>query len=158
MTISKLTLILGVAAAGLVCAQKSGDAWQRWLNEDVVYLIEPAERAAFERLQSDEERERFSEQFWSRRGGEPAKESHYKRIAYANERFAGPGKAGWQTDRGHIYIVYGPPDELESHPAQGREQWLYHQLPKIGANVMVEFVDAQRNGDFRQTRAPGPQR
>src|SRR5258708_26467482 len=91
-----------------------------WLNQDVVYIIEAAERAAFEKLTTNEERQKFIEQFWLRRDPTPGtpknelKEEHYRRIAYANQLYrTAAGKPGWQTDRGRIYIIYGPPDEIE---------------------------------------------
>src|SRR5271157_5409532 len=65
--------------------------YRKWLNEDVAYIITDEERAAFKRLQTDEEREQFIEQFWLRRDPTPDtvenefKEEHYRRIAYANE-------------------------------------------------------------------------
>jgi len=95
--------------------------YRKWLEEDVVYIITDEERRAFKNLQTDEEREQFIEQFWLRRDPTPDtveneyKEEHYRRIAYANERFAS-GIPGWKTDRGRIYITFGPPDEIESHP------------------------------------------
>src|SRR5215831_16987697 len=79
--------------------------YRKWLNEDVAYIITDEERAAFKRLQTDEEREQFIEQFWLRRDPTPDtvenefKEEHYRRIAYANERYAS-GIPGWKTDRG----------------------------------------------------------
>src|SRR5258707_2994183 len=98
--------------------------YRKWLNEDVTYIITDEERAAFKRLQTDEEREQFIEQFWLRRDPTPDtvenefKEEHYRRIAYTNETFAS-GIPGWKTDRGRIYITFGPPDEIESHPSGG---------------------------------------
>ncbi len=68
--------------------------FRRWLNEDVLYIITDEERASWKRLQTDEEREQFIEQFWLRRDPTPDsqenefKEEHYRRIAYSNERFA----------------------------------------------------------------------
>src|ERR1019366_1512185 len=87
--------------------------YRKWLNEDVAYIITDEERQAFKRLQTDEEREQFNEQFWLRRDPTPDtvenefKEEHYRRIAYSNENFAS-GIPGWKTDRGRIYITYGP--------------------------------------------------
>src|SRR6202140_1839984 len=98
--------------------------YKKWLNEDVAYIITDEERRAFKRLQTDEEREQFIEQFWLRRDPTPDtvenefKEEHYRRIAYSNENFAS-GIPGWKTDRGRIYITYGPPDEKETHPSGG---------------------------------------
>ena len=93
------------------------NTYKTWLNEDVVYIISPAERTAFLRLETNEEREQFIESFWLRRSTNPDlpdndfKEEHYRRIAYANEHFAS-GKPGWMTDRGRIYIIWGKPDEI----------------------------------------------
>jgi GWxTD domain-containing protein len=137
----------------------------KWLNEDVAYLITDEERAAFQKLATNEEREKFIEQFWLRRDTTPGtarnefKEEHYRRIAYANERFGRSGRSGWQTDRGQMYIVYGPPDEIESHPSGGAqtlypfEVWKYWYLEGIGNNLYFTFIDRTRTGDYRL--APG---
>ena len=102
--------------------QTAEPPYSKWLTQDVAYIISDQERAAFRQLATDEEREHFIEQFWLRRDPTPGtlanefKEEHYRRIAYANQRFTtGSGLAGWKTDRGRIYITYGPPDEIESH-------------------------------------------
>ena len=98
--------------------------YKTWLNEDVPWIITDQERAAFKSLSNDEERDAFIEQFWLRRNPNPDspenefREEHYRRIAYANEHFAA-GKPGWKTDRGHIYIAFGKPDSIESHPCGG---------------------------------------
>jgi GWxTD domain-containing protein len=150
--------------------------YKKWLNEDVVYIITDTERRAFLQLQTNEERENFIEEFWQRRNPDPdsvdnpVKEEHYRRIAYANEHFAS-GIAGWRTDRGRIYIMYGKPDNLESH-TQGEnyerpldqgggetktyafEDWTYHYIEGIGENVELEFVDPSGTGEFRLTTDP----
>ena len=80
-----------------------------WLNVDVAYIITDEERRAFNGLSNDAERESFIEQFWLRRDPTPDteenefKEEHYRRIAYANERFAS-GIPGWKTDRGRTLV------------------------------------------------------
>jgi len=95
-------------------------AYRQWLTEDVTYIISPDERNAFLQLDTNEEREQFIEQFWLRRSSNPDlpendfKEEHYRRIAYTNEHFAS-GIPGWKTDRGRMYIMCGPADEVESH-------------------------------------------
>jgi len=150
--------------------------WKKWLNEDVVYIITDEERKAFKNLQTDEERESFVEQFWLRRDPTPDteenefKEEHYRRIAYANDHYAS-GIPGWKTDRGRIYIVYGPPDEIESHPAGGTyerpmeegggetstypfEDWRYRYIEGIGNNVIIEFVDTTMSGEYHMTMDP----
>src|ERR1700726_2980336 len=106
--------------------------YKKWLDEDVVYIISPEERNAFIHLQTNEEREQFIEAFWQRRNPDPDspentfKEEHYRRIAYANEHFAS-GEPGWKTDRGRIYIMWGPPDEVDSHPTGGTYERLSQQ-------------------------------
>ena len=136
--------------------------YTKWLNQDVAYIITDAERNAFKNLQSNPELEHFIEQFWQRRDPTPGtvenefKEEHYRRIAYANDHFPGP-IPGWKTDRGRIYITYGPPDEKESHPSGNApsnvpfEQWLYHLIQGVGTNVVIEFVDPNKTGEYRMT-------
>jgi GWxTD domain-containing protein len=98
--------------------------YKTWLNQEVPYIISDEERKAFMSLSNDEERDAFIENFWLRRNPSPDspenefREEHYRRIAYANEHFAA-GKPGWKTDRGHIYISFGKPDEIDSHPSGG---------------------------------------
>jgi GWxTD domain-containing protein len=150
--------------------------YRKWLNEDVSYIITDEERAAFKRLLTDEEREQFIENFWLRRDPTPDtienefKEEHYRRIAYANEHYAS-GIPGWKTDRGRIYIVYGPPDEIEDHssggfyerpPEEGGgetstypfQQWRYRYIDGLGNNIIIEFVDPTMSGEFRMTMDP----
>ncbi|MFN0165726.1 MAG: GWxTD domain-containing protein, partial [Bryobacteraceae bacterium] len=129
------------------------DAFTKWLNEDVVYIISGEERQAFLRLKTGEEREKFIRQFWQRRDPTPgtpvneAQEEHYRRIAYAIERYA-DGVPGWQTDRGKVYITFGPPDEIESHPVEGREDWRYRKLKGYTGNVDLRFTQGKLQGDL----------
>jgi GWxTD domain-containing protein len=145
--------------------RENADTYMKWVNEDVVYVIDAPEREAFLRLSTNAERERFVERFWLQRDPTPgtpkneAKEEHDRRLAYVAERFGSPNKAGWKSDRGRILIVYGPPDEIESHP-EGRaggppsQQWFYNDLEEIGKRVIVEFIDVNKDGEFRQTSDP----
>jgi GWxTD domain-containing protein len=123
--------------------------YARWLSEDVIYIIQPPERRAFERLRTNEERARFIQQFWEVRNqhpGDPAhnasKEEHYRRIAFANNRFTELPIPGWQTDRGMIYIIYGPPDEIDKHTVGPIEEWLYHDVPGVGRRIF-HFSDGK---------------
>jgi GWxTD domain-containing protein len=151
-------------------------AYRRWLEEDVGYIITDEERKVFRSLQNDEEREQFIEQFWLRRSPDPDaltndyKEEHYRRIAYANQHYAS-GIPGWKTDRGRIYIMYGPPDEVEAHPSGGHyerpieegggststypfEVWRYRYIEGVATNVELEFVDPTMTGEYRLTMDP----
>jgi GWxTD domain-containing protein len=150
--------------------------YRKWLTEDVGYIITDEERQAFKRLTTDDERQNFIEQFWLRRDPTPDtaenefKEEHYRRIAYSNERYAS-GIPGWKTDRGRIYITFGPPAEIESHPSGGSyerpyeegggttstypfEKWRYRWIEGIGTDVNIEFVDPTMTGEYRMTMDP----
>lgn len=139
-----------VLLALAVVAQQATTPYQKWMNEDVVYLIHPYERLVFESLRTDESRMRYIEQFWERRDPTPGtvtnemKEEHYRRIAYSNERFSEKDKPGWQTERGRTYILLGPPDEIESHPRDNYEQWLYKYIQGVGTKVIFEFGNRVR--------------
>ena len=153
--------------------QELKGVYKKWLDEDVIWIISDEERAAFKQLSNDEERDQFIESFWQRRDPTPDteeneyKEDHYRRIAYANEHFPA-GIPGWKTDRGRIYIVFGPADEVESHPSGGTyerpmeegggetstfpfEQWRYRYIEGIGQEVIIEFVDTCMCGDYHMT-------
>jgi GWxTD domain-containing protein len=116
--------------------------YSKWLDEDVAYIITVDERAAFLALSNDNDREQFVEEFWSRRD----KAEHYRRIGYANEHF-GASLPGWRTDRGHVYIVLGPPDEMEAHP--GIASWRYHHVDGLGNDIVFDFTDPAGTGEFR---------
>lgn len=151
-------------------------AYKDWLEKDVTYVITDEERKAFKKLATDDERERFIEEFWRRRDPDPDtdenefKEEYYERIAYANEHFAS-GIPGWKTDRGRIWIMYGKPDERETHPSGGSydrpsyegggstttypfEIWFYRYLAGVGSGVEIEFVDPTGSGEYRIARNP----
>src|ERR1700704_3116306 len=151
-------------------------AYKDWLDKDVAYIITDEERKAFKKLETDDERERFIEEFWRRRDPDPDtdenefREEYYERIAYANEHFAS-GIPGWKTDRGRIYIMWGKPDETENHPSGGSynresyegggststypfEKWFYRYLPGVGSGIEIEFVDPTGSGEYRIARNP----
>src|SRR6266536_787361 len=151
-------------------------AYKDWLEKDVTYVITDEERKAFKKLATDDERERFIEEFWRRRDPDPDtdenefKEEYYERIAYANEHFAS-GIPGWKSDRGRIWIMYGKPDERETHPMGGNyerpsyegggntstypfEIWFYRYLAGVGSGVEIEFVDPTGSGEYRIARNP----
>jgi GWxTD domain-containing protein len=150
------------------------DAYKRWLNTDVAYIITKDEKRAFMALVTDEERENFIENFWRRRDPNPDteeneyREQYYERIAYANEHFSS-GIPGWKTDRGRIYIAWGKPDSIETHPTGGAyerptwegggstttypyEVWWYRHLDGVGDGIEIEFVDPTGTGEYRLAR------
>jgi len=154
--------------------QEPNDAFKKWLA-DVEPILSPEEIAAWKKLQTDEERERFIEDVWRRRDPDPDteeneyREAYYERLAYANEHFSS-GIPGYKTDRGRIYLKYGKPDEIESHPAGGAyqressegggststypfERWWYRNLPGR-SDIDIEFVDPTGTGEYRIARNP----
>jgi GWxTD domain-containing protein len=153
--------------------EKLGGVYKKWLDEDVRWIITDEELSAFKKLQNNAERDTFIEGFWQRRDPTPDtaeneyKEEHYRRIAYANEHFAA-GMPGWRTDRGRMYIMYGPPTSIDSHPMGGPYQrpadegggqtetfpfevWRYRYLEGIGQEIEIEFVDDCSCGAYEMT-------
>ncbi len=150
------------------------NVYKKWLENDVAYIITGDEKKAFKALVTDEERENFIENFWRRRDPNPDteeneyREEYYERIAYANEHFAS-GIPGWKTDRGRVYIAWGKPDSIESHPSGGAydrpswegggststypfEVWFYRHLEGVGDGLEIEFVDPTGTGEYRLAR------
>ncbi|MCI0663905.1 MAG: GWxTD domain-containing protein [Acidobacteria bacterium] len=150
--------------------------YKRWVDEDVRWIINDEERKTFNLLATDEEREQFIEQFWLRRDPDPDtdsneyREEYYQRIAYSNEKYTS-GIPGWKTDRGRIYIMFGKPDQVESHPSGGSydrptwegggttstypfEIWWYRYIEGVGSDIEIEFVDPTGSGEYRIARSP----
>ena len=150
-------------------------AYVDWIN-DVDLILTQSERDAWKKLATDEEREKFIEDFWRSRDPDPDteenefKEQFFERMTYANEHFSS-GKPGRLTDRGRIYIKFGKPDEIESHPGGGYyqrpsdegggststypfEKWFYRYLPNINSGIELEFVDPTGSGEYRLARNP----
>ena len=186
-----LGLVVAIGSTTVAFAQEKGKAknpnekkqreelksvYKNWMDQDVNYIITDEERKAFKSLKTDEERDQFIEQFWLRRDPDPDtieneyKEQYYERIQYANEKFAS-GIPGWKTDRGRIYVMFGKPDEIESHPAGGPyerpsyhgggntstypfEIWWYRYIEGIGSDIEIEFVDPSGSGEYRIARSP----
>lgn len=148
--------------------------YQKWVDEDVVWIITPQERVEYDKLANNDERDAFIKQFWERRNPTPGaavnafKQEHYRRIAYVNQHFAA-GVPGWETDRGRIFISFGRPDSIDSHPvASGSEKpyetWHYRTLNEIQSKqdsaddkvasaiksgLDLKFVDVCSCGDYR---------
>ncbi|MDR1727355.1 MAG: GWxTD domain-containing protein [Acidobacteriota bacterium] len=177
-----LTLValgLGFSLTGAAQKKREGGGaqyYKDWLNKDVVYIISDEEKSFFKSLKNDEEKESFIQQFWDRRNPDPRspynefKEEHYRRIAYANERFTS-GIPGWRTDRGRIYILWGEPDQKETHPTGGIyyrqsyegggststfpfERWWYRHIDGVGDDIELEFVDSSNSGEYRLAMSP----
>jgi len=168
-----VVLLSGLCVVGVAQRREANLSkyYKDWLNNDVTYIITEEERSFFNSLKNDEERESFIQQFWDRRNPDPRspynafKEEHYRRIAYANEHFAS-GVPGWRTDRGRVYITWGPPDRRETHPTGGAyyrswsegggstnrypwEDWWYRHVDGLGDDIALMFVDGSHSNEFR---------
>ena len=179
MTVRKLLAIIavvlfsGICVLGVAQRREAGMSkyYKEWLDKDVTYIITDDERSFFKALKNDEERESFIQQFWDRRNPDPRseynafKEEHYRRIAYANQHFTS-GVPGWRTDRGRIYITFGPPDDRETHATGGIyyrtfmegggstsrfpwEKWWYRRIDGVGDGVELYFSDSSISGEYR---------
>jgi len=138
--------------------------YQKWLDEDAAYIITDAERTEFTRLETDQQRNKFIEDFWQQRNPNPTPEWN----PFKDKQFAA-NIPGWKTDRGRIYIIYGPPDEREGYPANTapnrspdtfstrryrNEIWRYNFIQGIGRNVFFDFVDQCNCGEYRLLHDP----
>lgn len=147
-------LLIGLLVAASLC-QLGSVTYIAWLEEDVHWIITPQEAAAFRSLKNDQERDNFVEQFWLRCDPTPDtienefKEEHYRRLAYSNQHFAAE-KPGWAMDRGHFYIVFGPPDRIGRALEDGIpiEVWSYRYLEGIGQEKSFKFLDSCKCGRF----------
>ena len=150
-------------------------AYVEWIKDHDLILTQ-SERDAWKKLETDDERDKYIEEIWRVRDPDPDtnenefKEQFYERVAYANAHFSS-GKAGRLTDRGRIYIKFGKPDSIESHPAGGHyerpswegggststypfEKWFYRYIPNVRSGVELEFVDPTGSGEYRLARNP----
>ena len=144
---------MGSAACTLYkLEQKLSPPFAEFLSQ-VRYIITSVERKTFLEM-PDADKPAFIEDFWKRRNPDPSREENEFKIEYlgrlkrTNEMFFGEGTAGWLTDRGRIYILFGPPTTRSTSPmgngSLGRcsELWYYGDFP-------VVFIDQTCNGTFR---------
>jgi len=133
-----------------------GAEYSKWLNEDVRWIATDQERKDFLALESATARDHFITEFWERRNPTPGsqnnafKEEHYRRLAFANNQFAA-STLGSETDRGHIYVVYGPPDLITPHAGSETgspsQTWYYRHVDS--KSQVFEFVDSCRCGEYK---------
>jgi GWxTD domain-containing protein len=127
---------------------------EREFLSKVRFIITKEERSVFLRL-PESERDAFIQEFWTKRDPDPSTEEnefkieYFARIESANRMFRGEGTHGWLTDRGRVYILFGPPFSRKYYPTEvqggiqrAREVWYYGNFP-------IVFVDEKSNGVFR---------
>ena len=147
---------------------------KKWLDEEVNYIITAKEREIFLSLKTDKEKEAFQRAFWTQRDPTPGtvsnefREEHFRRLKYVDDVFGrGTVKLGRETDRGRIYIVLGPPVDIQRfYETSGNlvptELWQYYGEASLGlpAVFYVVFFQDQSMGDYRlySPSFDGPQR
>ncbi len=153
-----LWLIVFIFSTVLYSKQKSElpEKYEKWIKEDVVYIMTPTEKEVFFKLEGDRERDLFIEEFWRHRDPTPGmsrnefKDEHYRRIKYANKVFGrGTPTQGWRTDRGKYYIALGRPthvERFESADINPIEIWYYKGNPKLGQVPSFRLLFYQRHG------------
>jgi GWxTD domain-containing protein len=130
--------------------------YKAWLAEEVVYIITTKEREIFQKLESDEDRDRFIEEFWKARDPTPGtprnefRDEHYRRIEFANKTFGrGLPFQGWRTQRGRIYIILGPPVDVqrfESGEIYPIELWYFQGNPALGQAPFFRLLFYKKGG------------
>jgi len=135
------------------------DKESRAFTSQVRYIISQKEMKIFLEL-PPADREKFIEEFWKRRDPDPEteenefKDEYLGRIATANKLFRGGGKEGFIQDRGRIFILLGPPDEIDTEPvgkyagAKSYEVWNY----LIQNQIRLTFVDINGDGEYTLIR------
>ncbi|MBC7350288.1 MAG: GWxTD domain-containing protein [Candidatus Aminicenantes bacterium] len=154
---SSLIFLISAAAVAVSLPER----YRKWLEEEVVYLITPKEREVFLKLQTDRERDIFIEAFWKQRDPNPNtpqnefREEHYRRLNYANQYLGrGTGKSGWKTDQGRIYIILGPPNNIETYEnimgVYPTQVWFYYGDPRYGlpTGFNVIFFKKEGTGEY----------
>lgn len=117
------------------------------------YIAKDKEYDAVENLTTDAEKRKFFNEFWLKRDPNPATkqneymEEYYSRVEYANKHFS-HYQAGWKTDMGMVFIIFGSPNNVERHPfdidSKPYEVWSYYDY-----NRSVVFIDETGFGDYR---------
>ncbi len=165
-----LALFLSAGGAAALDKNKLPERYREWLEKDVAYVISKEEKDTFLQLATDQDRDKFIEQFWDIRNPNPGspvnefKEEHYRRIQYANTYFKTEWAAeGWQSDRGRIYIILGPPGSRQFFTSGGQiypiELWFYTTSePSLPPFFYIMFYQKNAMGDFRlySPRIDGP--
>ncbi len=161
MKIALPILCGGILLSSLPAGQKAGpkmpEQYRKWLEEEIATIMTPRERDVFRKLQTDREREIFIEAFWKQRDPTPGtprnefREEHYRRLSYANEFFGrGTPRPGWMTDQGRVYIVLGPPLNVEKYDAvmnvYPTEIWFYLGDPALGLPTAFHIIFFKKEG------------
>ncbi len=146
------SMLLGAFLLPVFSTGQLPEPYQKWLDEEVRYIISSREKDEFQQLETDALRDAFIERFWRRRDPDLAtdinefRDEHFRRIAYASERFDKEGRPGWRTQRGRVYIIHGPPDDIRYSYGRQMRAVVYNPTPILnptGSNVPLVEVEIQ---------------
>lgn len=168
-------LLLGAIAfcgipASLARRSPQPTTLESWHKGPVRYLMNRTETRTFRRLKDDDARMAFVHRFWDRRDPDPrtpeneARLLFWSRVAEANRRFSDAVLPGWKTDRGKIFILLGPPNDIDErgnyntgqiNATRGLLRWHYDGLARAAtrAKTIVAFTQ-QGDGDWHLTADP----
>jgi GWxTD domain-containing protein len=147
-------LALGWAACGGGMSRVDLDPDSRDFYETAGLIMTGVEKDIFHHLPDAASRREFIQDFWRKRDPDPEtpenefREEFLQRIEYANAHFD-EGRPGWKTDRGRIFIYFGPPDRIERRPMLNNVEikayqiWIYYRY-----NFGVEFLDRRGDGSY----------
>ena len=123
-----------------------------WIRGPVSLIATDQEKTVFAKLKSPEEKMQFIKIFWARRdpllrtSENEFKQEFYQRVDYANANFAEGDQSGWDTARGQVYILFGPPSREEKRILAESSRpvllWVYDRIPsdQIPKNEALMFV------------------
>jgi GWxTD domain-containing protein len=155
-----LALLISVISASFLsfsnASAKKSDPWKKWLDE-VHLIMTKTEESVFHSLKTEEDRNRFQEQFWKAR--DPMLETpyneykieFYRRLNYANTQLEGSN-----SDMGQIYILLGEPFEKINYSGYEDvvdcELWIYHAEGRPGLQPFMHllFYRPRNFGSYRR--------
>jgi GWxTD domain-containing protein len=148
-----------------ILSSSSKEFLSRWLGvptvikdldkaiEELVYIASGGEMDEIKKASNQADKIKRFMDFWKTKDPTPGSErnevfeEYYRRVNYANEAFSHYVE-GWRTDRGMVFIILGPPNNVDRHPmdfdAKPYEVWQYYDLSKD-----FIFLDETGFGDYR---------
>jgi len=160
---------LAFLAPAPAAAKKGPDKYEKWLKEEVALLVLPEEKAAFEALKTDEDKDRFIELFWAKRDPSPGskvnefRDEWMARLAHVNKVYAfGVGPKGWRSDMGKVYLTFGPPSQVKGGATGVRteaqegtqfeapaEFWIYPPMPDLSLTDQFTIIFRNYQSGFQ---------
>ena len=151
----------GAADTGLNFEKPTKD----WYQGPVRYIITHQEVKAYKALDTELDRQNFIDWFWDRRDISPGtpenefRDRYQQRVFEANRKFGDTAKPGWKTDMGKIYVLVGPPDDINkdlmAKTHRGMMFWVYRRppFPELASNTVIAFA-RDKSGEFVLSTSP----